>query len=142
MATTGLASTLTLPVRTYFGITLGMISVSNARQAGHWRSMYSIIVTGALGEPRTFPLCGMPLKSWVTTPASGSFVVVVTGDEDPPVIATTSAIAAATSAIAPTAAPSTFGDALRGPPVLRTGGGVCTCRLRLACFPLVIPLPR
>src|SRR5207302_1891310 len=114
-------------------------SVSKTRQIGHWRSMYSTIVTGALAEPSTFPCCGIPLKSCTAVPASGSVVTgpVEDGDEDPPVSANASAAATAASAIAPAPAASTFGEARRPPPpVLRTGGGAGVRRWPRAFLPL------
>src|SRR4051812_19825749 len=33
---------------------------ANWPQAGHWKSAYSSIVTGAVAEPRTWPACAMP----------------------------------------------------------------------------------
>src|SRR5919198_4677782 len=101
-----------------------MTSVSKARQIGHCRSMYSTMVTGAFELPSTVPCWGMPLKSRLTSAASGSGVTVVDeddGEEEPPVRANASAAATAASAIAPAAAASTFGEARR-PAVLRTGG--------------------
>ena len=57
----GRISTRTFPVRTYFGMTSGITVVSNSWQIGHWRSMYSTIVTGANAEPSTRFFCGIPL---------------------------------------------------------------------------------
>src|ERR1043166_1919031 len=68
----GRAITFTFPVLTKRGTIVGMISVSNRWQSGHWRSMYSIIVTGALGLPSTFPCCGMPLNILTAEPDAGS----------------------------------------------------------------------
>src|SRR6266550_2710553 len=100
---------------------VGITSDSKARQLGHWRSMYSTIVTGAFVLPSTFPCCGMPLNNWTAEPASGSVPAAVVGvlEDDPPVNANASAAATAASAIAPTPAARTFGDARLAPPVLR-----------------------
>src|ERR1051326_3258628 len=112
MKAIGRAITSTFPLRTKRGTMVGITSVSKARQTGHCRSMYSTIVTGAFGLPRTFPRWGMPLKSPTAEPASGSVVLadVVDGfDEEPPVSANASAAATAASAITTTAIASTFG---------------------------------
>src|ERR1041384_1275512 len=141
----GLAITFTFPVLTKRGTIVGMISVSNRWQSGHWRSMYSIIVTGALGLPSTFPCCGMPLNILTAEPESGSVPPLVVGDgedDEPPVSAKASAAATAASAMTAAPAASTFGEA-RPPPGLRAGGGGGGVRRCLrAFFPLVISAPR
>ena len=48
------------------------MDVSNSRQTGHWRSMYSTSVAGAVALPRTFPCCGMPSNCFWIVAASGS----------------------------------------------------------------------
>src|SRR5438876_11604792 len=65
----GRASILSFPARTNSGTMLGRTLLSNARQPGHCRSMYSTIVSGAFGEPRTNPFWGMPANSRWTTAA-------------------------------------------------------------------------
>src|SRR5215831_7210100 len=126
---------------------LGITVVSNSRQMGHWRSMYSTIVTGAFGLPRTLPCWGMPLKRLFAVPESGSVLAVVPvalePEDEPPVSANASATATAASAITPAPIASTFGDAcLPLPPVLRTGGGAGVLRSRRAFLPLVMSAPR
>src|ERR1051325_4262151 len=110
----GLAITFTFPVLTKRGTIVGMISVSNRWQSGHWRSMYSIIVTGALGLPSTFPCCGMPLNILTAEPESGRVPALVVGDgedDNPPVSERASAGARAASGRRPPPAASPFGEA-------------------------------
>src|SRR5437763_9334390 len=108
-------------------MTFGITAVSNSRQTGHWRSMYSTRVAGADGEPSTLSCWGIPLNRRVATPASGSVVTFVgVVDEELlllSVTASTIATGITASAISPATAASTFGFALRPLPVLRTGGG-------------------
>src|SRR5919201_3586388 len=120
-------------------MTVGITSVSNARQTGHWRSMYSTIVAGALALPSTFPCCGMSANWRVTKLASGRTVAVVEPEPElPPAKTTISAIATASPARPASAPNSTAGDARR-PSVLRTGGrATWAWRWRRACLPLVI----
>ncbi len=47
-------------VRTYFWTMSGKTCVSNSWQIGHWRSMYSVIVTGADGQPSVGRSAGCP----------------------------------------------------------------------------------
>src|SRR5581483_11541599 len=54
-------TTFTFFVRMYLVRMSGNTCVSNCWQIGHWRSMYSVSVTGANGQPRVVPVCGMPL---------------------------------------------------------------------------------
>src|SRR4249919_2718110 len=104
---------------------VGMTSVSKARQTGHCRSMYWTIVTGAFGEPSTFPCCGIPSKVLSAESASGSalagVVLGVEDDDERPSSANAATAATAATAIATATTASTFGEAVR-PPVLRTGG--------------------
>ena len=118
----------------------GMFCVSKTWHDEHWRSMYSVIVTGALGEPSTFPCWGMPFSSDTAVPESGSGVGVVVELDEPPVSATAAATAIPARTMTAPAIASTFGEAFR-PPVLRTGGGGVRrcCR---AFLPLVMSLPR
>src|ERR1700745_4267970 len=50
----------------------GKTCVSNSWQIGHWRSMYSVSVTGADGQPSVVPVWGMPLNSAATSAEAGS----------------------------------------------------------------------
>src|SRR5438067_1743361 len=145
MKASGRASILSFPVRTNSGTMLGSTSVSNARQPGHCRSTYSIIVNGAFGEPRTSPCCGIPANSRWTTSASGKALVseprvgtVPDADEVPPPTASAIPTAAPATTSATTAAmTSTFGEARRRSPLRATGGGAAACWRRfLACLPL------
>jgi hypothetical protein len=72
MITIGRASTRTFPVRTYLSMIVGMIWVSKTWHDEHCRSMYSSIFTGADGEPRNMPLCGIPRRSETAVPVSGA----------------------------------------------------------------------
>src|SRR5579862_887531 len=119
----GSTTTFTLPVRTYLLTTFGKTCVSNSRQIGHWRSMNSTIVTGAVLEPSVVPCCGMPLNSAATSEAPGrAFRRLPTAtaffgnplEPFPP--ESTSATTTATTISAATAAPTarTRGDAWRG----------------------------
>ena len=121
---------------------VGITSVSNWRQTGHWRSMYSTSVAGALALPSTSPLWGMPANCCAIAPASGSFVpVVVPFESEPPRETSTTAATATIATIAISAPIRTAGEALR-PSVLRTGGRAACCRCRRACLPLVIARER
>src|SRR5512140_1779073 len=103
---------------------VGITLVSSSRQTGHWRSMYSTSVAGAVALPSTLPLCGIPANCLVITPASGSALPVLVDfelDEPPPETASTIATTTAITTSAATAPPITHGEALR-PCVLRTGG--------------------
>ncbi len=89
-------STFTFPVRTYLETMSGKTSVSNCWQNGHWRSMYSIIVTGAFGLPSVMPFCGMPLKVRSTSGEPGRpeaidpiFGTPAGVDDPPPPVKTT-----------------------------------------------------
>src|SRR5262245_56707532 len=101
--------------------------------------MYSASVTGAFGEPRTFPCCGMPFSVLLMTVALGSALtsvprcgVELDDDELPPVSTNPSTIAITISATTAAAAISTFGEAWRRcPGALTGGGGTCAWRLRL-----------
>src|SRR5213080_1376216 len=145
MKASGRASILSFPVRTNSGTMLGSTSVSNARQPGHCRSTYSIIVADAFGEPRTSPCCGIPANSRWTASAPGNALVseprvgtVPDVDELPPPTASaipTAAPATTSATTAPIA--STFGEARRRSPLRATGGGAAACWRRfLACLPL------
>jgi hypothetical protein len=67
----GRTSILTLFVRTYCRRMFGITWVSNCWQNGHWRSMYSTSVTGALAEPRVSAFCGIPPYWCWTSEAPG-----------------------------------------------------------------------
>ena len=108
--------------------------------------MYSIIVTGAFGEPRTSPCCGIPANSRWTTPAFGNAFVseprvgMVPAEDEllPPKASAIATPAAMITSPATAAAASTFGDARRRAPLRATGGGAATCCLRRrACLPLI-----
>src|SRR6478736_7526774 len=60
MNCSGRAASLTLPARTYWSTTAGIVVVEASRQIGHWRSRYSVRVTGALGLPSTPACSGIP----------------------------------------------------------------------------------
>src|SRR5215471_9704886 len=64
---------LVLPVRTYSFTSTGSVFSVYSRQNGHCGSANSIIVVGAFGSPRTFRVCGMPLKSATVSAAPGAF---------------------------------------------------------------------
>src|SRR2546423_2771257 len=107
--------------------------------------MHSIIVTGAFGEPRTSPCCGIPANSrWTTSAFGNAFVseprVGMVPAEDELLPPTASAIPTAAAVItspATAAAASTLGDARRRAPLRATGGGAAPCCLRRrACLPL------
>src|ERR1700682_3464532 len=60
-------SIFSLPGRTYPLISDGSGPSENDLQIGHSRSPKYWSVTGALGEPRVTPFCGMPLSRDVTS---------------------------------------------------------------------------
>src|ERR1700735_5902256 len=60
-------SILTLPVRTYFLITVGRALMVNCLQNGHSRSPKYCSVIGALGLPRVIVCWGMPCSSETTS---------------------------------------------------------------------------
>src|SRR5262249_25927669 len=136
----GLASTLTLPVRTYFWMSVGIAWVSKTWHAGHCRSMYSARVTGAFGEPRTFPCWGIPFSVVLPSAAFGSGLTrepragVEPDDEDDDLrpVRTNPSTIASTIITTTNAAPiSTFGEAWRRwPGAFTGGGGTCVWRLR------------
>src|SRR5579862_6584493 len=128
------ACTFTLPVRTYVATSPGHTWVSNSRQNGHWRSMYSTIVTGALGEPSTRPFCGMPLNLACTSAAPGRPLTTEpeVGNVEawvfplPPDATTATTTPITTSAAPAPAIASVRRDnwrCARVPPAPRTGGG-------------------
>src|SRR3954452_18074635 len=63
MNCSGRAASLTLPVRTYWFTTDGIVVVDASRQIGHWRSRYSVPVTGAFALPSTPACSAMPVNS-------------------------------------------------------------------------------
>ena len=67
-------SILSLPVRTYLGISVGSTLSVNSLQIGHSRSPKYFNVTGALGSPSVLPLWGMPLISVFISSPSRSIV--------------------------------------------------------------------
>src|ERR687888_1487552 len=100
--------------------------------------MYSIIVTGARGEPRTLPRWGIPPKSRCTSDALAKRVDDDGEDEEPPLTARATPTAAPISTMSSPTAMSTFDDAARRSPFRCTGGGAARARRRLLCFPLAI----
>src|SRR5262249_2161887 len=83
---------------------LGITSVSKARQAGHWRSTYVIIVTGAFGDPSTRPFCGIPANSRSTASAAGR---AFASDPTDWTVADADELLPPTASAIPTAAPAT-----------------------------------
>src|SRR3954466_2685926 len=98
MNCSGRAASLTLPVRTYCLMIAGTVVVDASRQIGHWRSRYSVTVTGALGSPSTPACSGMPANRAEDEAAEAGGGVAALPPEDE------TAIAPATST---TAAPAT-----------------------------------
>src|SRR5438045_3483206 len=68
----GFVSMRSLPGRTYFETSVGSEVVSKFWQIGHCTSMKITICTGANGEPRKSPFCGIPLYIEATSAAPGS----------------------------------------------------------------------
>src|SRR3954470_4867302 len=98
------AWSLTLPVATYCWTTPGSSWAAVAAQIGHWRSTYSVTVTGAFGSPTTPPCSWMPLKMAPGTGETwGAEPLPALPVPDPPDDETTMATTTAMSATAPTA---------------------------------------
>src|SRR5579859_6902082 len=152
----GFISIFSFPGRTKFVMSDPSSVVSNDWHIGHWRSMYSRSVTGALGWPSTNLFCGIPFNSVATAGAPGYakppvelpvagmplarliFAVSPRSFELPLPLLSTMA-----RTITPPAMARVRGDACRapspGPPLERTGGGAAACRrCCFALFPLGI----
>src|SRR5581483_4161073 len=139
----GFITTFTFFVRTYFWRMSGKTCVSNCWQIGHWRSMYSVSVTEAKGQPSVVPTCGMPLNSAATSLEPGrplARLPTAAWFFGRPLLlpwlrTTARTIATAATATIPPAIASARGDAWRdreppAPPFDLTGGGVRTCVFR------------
>src|SRR5579864_6414905 len=117
----------------------GKTCVSNSWQIGHWRSMYSVSVTGADGQPSVVPVWGMPLNSAATSDEPGSALARLPTaaaffGSPPPLLppprTTARTTTTATTATTPPPIASARGEAVRArvAPFDCTGGGVRTCR--------------
>ena len=100
---------MTLPERTSLAISWFSAPSANDLHTGHTRSPNSVTVTLALGEPSVLPCWGIPCSSELTVAcaflAAGLVGLTTDAELEPPL---ETAIATATSAIAPTTTPPTM----------------------------------